>query len=300
MVKVCQEWYPKGYHPKQLSDGFYFHEGLKKQIDYLLKNVKNDWDFTIIISGEGEVRVGKSVLAMQIAAYWTYQIEKIYGIKVPFSIEKNFVLDGKNLIKKGNELGQKGKYAALIFDEAGADLEGAKAMRASTQAVKDYLRECGQYNMLTILVIPEFFDLPKGVALNRSIFMVNVYYLSDQEGNFLRGYFKFYSRPNKKYLYLNGKKNLDYKAWKYDFYGNFINFYPIDEKEYRRLKAATLKKRDYMSVDKKLMGRNFSWWMLVKEFDVSMTDLAKRLTDFGVYTAQQTISDALRGIEFDE
>jgi hypothetical protein len=86
-------------------------------------------------------------------------------------------------------------------------------MKQTTQAVRDYLRECGQYNMLNILVLPEFFDLPKGIALSRSIAMINVYWLPDKDGNFQRGFFKFYNKPDKKKLYLLGKKDLDYSIW---------------------------------------------------------------------------------------
>lgn len=247
MVKVCEEWFPKGSFPYQSSDGFYMHEVLKMQIDYFIQNVVKDWDFTIIISGEGEVRVGKSVLAMQIGCYWTYMMEKIYGFKCPFDVKNNFVFKGAELIKRGNILGTNYPYSCLIFDEAGADLESTKTMKATTQAVRDYLRECGQYNMLNLLVLPEYFDLPKGIAISRSACLINVYYLVDQDGFFDRGYFKFYSRPLKKYLYLNGKKYLDYDAGKYDFYGNFKNIYTVDQEEYRTAKKIALKQRENIS-----------------------------------------------------
>ena len=69
MVRVCEKWFPKGHYKRQKQDGFYMDDLLKAQIDVLLKNIGNDWDFTIIITGGGEVRVGKSVLAMQIGSY---------------------------------------------------------------------------------------------------------------------------------------------------------------------------------------------------------------------------------------
>jgi len=244
MVKVCELEYPKGYSKYQKSSGFAMNPILKQQLDIYLKNIKNDWDFTIIIAGEGEVRVGKSVLAMQIAAYWCNQIKELYGVDVPFDLKQNYVFNGVDLIKKGNELGQKYPYSPLIFDEAGADLEGIKAMSKTTKAVKDFFRECGQYNLLNILVIPEYFDLPKGIALSRSSCMINVYWLGTDEGIMKRGYFKFYSRPNKKRLYLYGKKDLNYNAWKQDFYGTFDNFYPLNEKEYRKMKKVALKTRE--------------------------------------------------------
>lgn len=251
MVRVCQKEIPleivRKQKPKAKYPGFRMHPGLKQQIDIYLKNIKNDWDFVIIISGEGEVRVGKSFLASQIAKYWQSEIKRIYGKDVPFNLKQNYVFNGDKLISKGNKLGTNHPNSPLIFDEAGADLEGRKSARRTTQNVMDFLRECGQYNMLTILILPEFFDLPKGVAISRSNCLINSYWLGDREGNMNRGYFKFYSRPNKKYLYIKGKKELDYNAWKQDFFGDFDNLFTLDLDEYKELKRKALKKREKIS-----------------------------------------------------
>ena len=126
-------------------------------------------------------------------------MKELYNIDLPFSVKENMVLDGKRLIEIGNQLGQNHNYAPLIFDEAGADLEGRKIMQTSTQNVLDFYRECGQYNLLNILVLPEFFDLPKGIALSRSICLIDVYYVANEEDIFERGFFKFFSRRNKKF-----------------------------------------------------------------------------------------------------
>lgn len=298
-VRVCVDLFKAG--KKNLKkDGFAMHAMLKQQIDYYLKNVTRDWDFTILVCGEGEVRVGKSFLACQIGQYWTSEIKRLYGITVPFNLKQNYVFDGKDLIKKGNDLGAKHKYSVLVFDEAGADLEGTKSMLATTRAVKDYLRECGQYNMLTILVLPEFFDLPKGIALSRSDCMVNVYYIPDEEGYFNRGYFKFYNRPHKKNLYLNGKKTLNYNAWKQNFYGDFPNFFPLELEEYKQTKMKALKKRESTTVDKRMLQRNVAWYILYKEFDMTLTEIARRTTNMGAYTIKQTITEALKGVLMSE
>lgn len=247
MAKVCEEWFPMGSYHNQRSPGFYMNDNLKQTIDLWVKNVKNDWDFVIIISGQGTVRVGKSVLAQQIAAYWSYAIWKAYGIEVPFEIKDNIVFQGVDLIRQGNKIGQKSKYGCLIFDEAGADLEGVKAMKKTTQNVKDFFRECGQYNMLNILCLPEFFDLPKGLATNRSNCLLDCYVTVDENDMWERGKFNFYSAPSKKKLYRYGKKDGDYSATKCDFYGDWDNIYVLDEKEYKQLKIEALKKREVLS-----------------------------------------------------
>jgi len=294
MVRVCEDIFPKGFSYNR-KDGFYMEDVLKSQIDILLKNITNDWDFTILITGGGEVRVGKSVLAMQIAAYWTHMIKKLYGYKVPFNVKTNFVFDGKKLIERGNELGKKYPYSSLVYDEAGADLEGKKVMQTVTQDVLDFFRECGQYNLLNIIVLPEFFDLPKGIALSRSIFLLDVSYIADDNGIFQRGYFNFYSRPNKKKLYLIGKRELDYKAYHYDFHGRFYHFYPINEQEYRDLKQEALVKRENKRRSKFQLQRDACWYLLADEIGWSQQTVAKRMEQLtGIFVAQQTISDGVK------
>ena len=236
-----------GSYKGQRSPGFYMDDTLKANLDVLLKNITKDWDFVVVISGGGRVRLGKSTIALQIGAYWTQQIKELYGLEVPFNVKDNIVFNGSELIKHGNKLGTKHKHSCLVFDEAGADLEGIKAMKKTTQAVKDYLRECGQYNMLTILVLPEYFDLPKGVALSRCDFLINCYTSVTDDDLIERGYFNFYSRPNKKYLYLKGKKDLNYNSYPEDWSGTWENFYPVDEKEYRSAKVKALKSRENVS-----------------------------------------------------
>ena len=293
MVRVCEDKYPKGFSYNR-ENGFYMEENLKSQLDILLKNITHDWDFTIIITGGGQVRVGKSLLAMQVASYWSYIMEKVYNKKTIFNLNTNFIFDGKRLIEIGNKLGKKAPFSCLIYDEAGADLEGRKVMTSMTQQVLDYYRECGQYNLLNILVMPEYFDLPKGLALSRSIFLLDVYCLSDEEGLFKRGYFNFYSRPNKKKLYLKGKKELNYKAYRYDFHGRFYNFYPVSEKEYRRLKQEALMKRESKRRNKFQLQRDACWYLFNREIGWAQAEIGKRMEQLtGIFVAQATINDGL-------
>lgn len=238
MTYVCKEWFPNKEHPEK--SGFFMDDYLKRELDIYLRNVTHDWDFTILISGQGEMRVGKSLVGLQICAYWTYQIEKLYGIKVPFNIKENLVLNGNELMKKGIALGEKYKYATLDYDEAADDLESTKVMKGSTQMIKDYLRKAAQFNMLNIIIQSEFFEVPKPIAISRSCCLIDVYYNISETGYFERGHYNFYSRRGKKKLYLLGKKMLDYSCVKPDFKGVFVNFYPVNEQEYRKEKRDAL------------------------------------------------------------
>jgi hypothetical protein len=270
-----------GSYKGQRSPGFYMHNTLKQTLDLWVKNVKNDWDFVIIISGQGTVRVGKSVLAQQIAAYWCYAIEKKYGVEVPFTVEDNIVFHGHELIKKGNKLGVKNKFNCLIFDEAGADLEGVKAMKKTTQNVKDFFRECGQYNMLNILCLPEFFDLPKGIATNRSNALIDCYVTVGDDDIWQRGQFNFFSAPNKKKLYRLGKKELNYQAVKPDFFGDWDNVYTIDEKEYKQMKIKALKTREVVGRVEEARIRYLKGALLTltQDFELTYREIARRIAD---------------------
>jgi len=274
MARVCELWFPKGSVDNQKKAGFYMDDMLKKQLDIMIKNVVNDWDFTLVISAGGEVRVGKSLLAMQIAAYWSYAMWTEHKKKVLFNVD-NFVLLADDLIAKGNEMGKTAHYCALVYDEAGEALEGTKSMSTQTRQVTDYLRECGQYNFLNILVLPEFFALPRGIALTRSIALIDVSYTADENGEFQRGYFKFYSRKAKKKLYLNGKKFLNYHAAAHNFQGRFYKFYPIDEKRYREKKVEALQAREVKNINKEKTLLYVLVHYLATKYKVSPKDIAE-------------------------
>jgi len=294
-MRVCEDWFPKGTKKNQRKDGFEMDDNLAYQIKIAAQNVRNDWDFTIMITGGGEVRVGKSVLGLQVAVYWTWLIEKLHGIKVPFEIRNNLVFQWDKLIEKGNDLGEKSKYCALQYDEAGETMQGTKTMTRELQAVRDYLRECGQYNFLNILVMPEYFDLPKGIAVTRSIFLLDVYYVANQEGMFERGFFKFYSRKNKKQLYLLGKRELNYNAYRFNFQGRFPNFYPVDEEEYRKQKQVALRSRDSNKKDKQLEMRDAAWTLLNKKFGMTQQEIADKMIEFTKQNlSREVISYALK------
>ena len=303
MAKVCEDWFPKGSYKGQRSPGFYMNDNLKQTIDLWVKNVVNDWDFVIIISGQGSVRVGKSMLAQHIACYWTYAIWKAYGVEVPFTVEDNIVFHGTDLIRKGNKIGQKHKYGCLIFDEAGADLEGVKSMKKSTQNVKDFFRECGQYNMLNILCLPEFFDLPKGIATNRSNCLIDCYVTVDDNDMWQRGKFNFFSAPAKKKLYKYGKKEGDYSASKCDFYGDWDNVYVLPEEQYKKLKIEALKTREVVGRVEEARIRYLAGALLVltRDFELTHREIARRISEKKKFSAHHAyIGKILTGESPDE
>lgn len=206
---------------------------LKNNLDTAIHNAPQDWDFMFIISGSGMVRVGKTMLAQQIGYYWAHS----FGL--PFSME-NVVFSGKDLIETSKRLG---KHAVIIYDEAREDMESSKFMRFMAQNLRDYFSVCGMYNQLFLIVIPDFFELPRNIAVTRSDALINVFRKSEEvkkdDGKVLqyeRGWYEFYNKHKKRMLYLKGKKFGDYSAWKYDFYGEYRKFWVLDRDVYDKRK----------------------------------------------------------------
>lgn len=295
MTRVCREWFPE-------TDGFYMDDQLKLQLDVMVKNIVRDWDFTILISGQGEMRVGKSLLGLQIGIYWTYELLKRHKIDVPFNVQENVVFNGIDIVRKGMALGKKYKYAVLDYDEAADDMEGAKVMKGSAQRVKDYLRKAAQFNMLNIIIQSEFFEVPKYLAISRANCLIDVTYTADANGRFKRGYGRFFSRRTKKKLYLVGKKMLDYNAIKPDFKFTFPNFYPLDEKEYREGKRESLMKWDKMTA---MEERRTAWLTAMLKYVYEQGKTHREIEEIIVERSKipisyRTVGNFLAGEKVDE
>lgn len=229
MVMVCVEDFPE-------TGGFSMDNYLKENMDILADSIVNDFDFIILISGRGMTRVGKSIIGSQIGYYLTSRVNALHKKNVTFTT-KNYSFRGDHLIKNGKTMP---KFSCLVYDEAGSDLQARKVMHSTTQALLDYIRECGQQNQFLICILPDFFDLPKGIALTRSVCLIDV----DFKEKFNRGKYRFYGRRAKKMLYLKGKKYLDYDAQGPDFFGTFPDFLTVDEKEYKQMKLDALMGRE--------------------------------------------------------
>lgn len=234
--------------------GYWMDPYLKVALDSLCYNVQDDWDGVVIVSGDGMVRIGKSMHTDQMAYYclWKLNHDKPNWLE----LRKEYIdcettlFSGAELITKGKKHSKNGVFK---YDEARGELDTKKVLQEITITLMDYFNECGKFNHIVFLVIPEFFDLPKGLATNRSEFLINVYRkkkpikLGDgsQVVKLERGFFEFYSREAKKRLYIIGKKNFnDYRASKYDFFGEFRPFWIVDRDKY------DTKKDIYLARDK--------------------------------------------------
>ncbi len=249
----------------RIATEYYMDGYLKSNLDILKKANKKDWDFVILISGSGVPRVGKSVLAQQVG----YYLDNSFNNWNMCLSADEFQRKSKSLIKTNK------KGVALVYDEAKFGLDARRAMETVTKTLLDFFAECGQLNAYLILVLPEFFDLKKEICLNRSVCLINCYY----KGEFQRGYFEFYGRKQKKFLYIRGKEYYNYHVVRADFNGRFTDFYTINEKDYRKKKSEALitgqaSRSGATSSALRKQRNNIIRWMFVN-IDMSVKQIAE-------------------------
>lgn len=224
-MKILESKYPMGSIKGQRSAGRYIDQTLHENIDILAKNIVKDMTFMGVASSSTlEVRTGKSTLMQQIAEDYTDLVNQHHGLNLKFTID-NICWRPKELIEKAFKLP---KYSCIVLDE----WEDSSYFSELSSALRKFFRKCGQLNLFIIVIIPNFFQLPLGYAVSRSVFFIDVKF----QGEFERGYFSFYNFQRKKELYIKGKKFHDYHVVQANFIGRFVNGYSIDEEIYRAAK----------------------------------------------------------------
>ncbi len=241
---------------KEVTKGgltFKIHAALSENIDIITHNQKRDWDFKLAISGDGMTRTGKSTVAALICAYADETFVKNW--------KERIIFDGGELIKTAYRV-PKGSW--LMYDEAREGLDSRKQMERYTKNLLDFFSQCGNLNHGIVIVLPEFFELPKSIAINQTIALINCY----ARHGFNRGYFDFFNRKDKRYLFIKGQKYLDYKAQSPSFKGTFNNWFPVNKAEYEALKNETLKaiqkKENYSDVKEKQQTEKVRVKILIK------------------------------------
>jgi hypothetical protein len=256
-------WQDSWYRPSK-SQGSYekkdylrIHKNTAFMLDTIVFNIKNDWDFVILITGDRTVRVSKSVLGMTIAAYLAYSINKMGQknnndkLKSSFNVEDVY-FDSKEMMEAAFK---KEKYSINVYDEGREGLAASKRMRNVQQDLLDFFAESGQLNQIFIIILPDFFGLTEEIAVPRSEILFNVFRNQERREidmygdgikrpivEYLRGNFDFYNRKNKKLLHDIYKKTnrKNYHSIKHNFMGDFVDQYPFDPNLYKDRKRGAL------------------------------------------------------------
>ncbi len=288
---------------------WYIHKTLAYELDSCIYNIKKDWDYLILVSGDRMVRVGKSVFAMAVCAYLAYGMARKKLNPDAFNIN-NVFFDNKVLVEEAQKRAQ---YSVILYDEAREGLASSKSMKSFQEDLIDFFNECGQLNHIFIIVIPDFFELKETIAVGRSEFLLNVY---RQESEVMRdvyntgektpitvlkrGKYEFYSRPKKANLYDKAKslRRKWYGLVKHDFDGDFSDQYPVGEEEYKVKKRKALSRfneRHKEQKEKRISPvlKNFSRALmdLREETGTTYLELAER---YGV--SETYFNKALRNI----
>lgn len=220
-MKYALDKYPKGSYKGQRDDGRYIDGYLLENIKALARNIVNDMTFLgVVYSSTLEVGTGKSVFAQHFAEAYLDQVKQIHGIDNSLTID-NVVFRPKDLIERSFKIP---KYSVIILDE----WEDAHYWSELAVSLRDFFRKCRQLNLLMLIIIPNFFQLPSSYAINRSVFAVDVKF----EGEFQRGFFSFYNYERKKELYVKGKKFMNYHCVDANFSGRFLDGYPVGREVY--------------------------------------------------------------------
>ncbi len=280
------------------------HEGYSMD-GYLVENLqhipaflKKDFDCVGIVSGRGKVRTGKSTIAVQVGYFCAWSIaggvmdlrrdtetgKFLYNhriIKTPtkpinFSL-KNLAFAPEDLMRLGRTLP---KNSVIIYDEGRTGLDAKTTMTSLNRMLEDFFQECGVFNHVILIVLPDFFKLHSDYAVSRSYFLIDV--LLDE--NFNRGYFNFYNEQQKDFLYNHGKKKLGiiakYTAGYPSFSGNFSSWFPFEKKKYDLLKRLALKKKELSARRTKIKEQRDALMSMYKdETHDTLVGVAKKMSE---------------------
>lgn len=221
---------------------------------------------------DGKERTGKSVFAIQQAAY----LDENFNINNVVFTPDEFI----TAIKKAK------KGQAIVYDEAFFGLSSRSAIGKINKMIVRCLMEVGQKNLVIFLVMPSFFELDKYAAIHRAEVLFHVH--RDKEGK--RGIVRVYNKGLLQKLYAIGKKHHSYDFPKSFFSLRFFNQYPIDEQKYRDKKSASLwEEKKTPAEDANEIARSFIRWTLNKCY--SQDEIGEKT---GV--TQQTIWKSVRKV----
>jgi len=271
--------------------GFYMDRWKKENLDGIPKFIAKDWDVVGVVSGSGLVRIGKSREAIQIGLYIAWLIaggeviadENGNAIKtITPKKDINFTLD--NIVFSPEELMEKARKfpmnSVFVYDEGRSGLDSKRAMESINKGMEDFFQECGVYNHVIIIVLPDFFKLHYDYAVTRSMFLIDVSVNQKWE----RGYFEFYNRNQKEWLFNLGRKKMGvkgkYGAAKGNFRGRFTSWFPFDEKEYDRRKKEALEKKEITRYQKKYKRqRDAALYLYKKKTKFKNAEIAEEMSE---------------------
>lgn len=258
MIVTDFKWENKGGDLKQ---GFYMDGLLAQNLHPVPKYLDKNFDMIGLITQGGSVGGGKSTLATSIGLYLSWLIA---GGEMDMSVDsdgklinqgkilkhptkplnfslKNFCygFDGdEGLMEKAHSFPRK---SVFVIDEGRRGTDSIATASRLNRQISEFWDESRQYSHVYLIVCPDYFKITPDLACERSMFLINVH-LSD---NFDRGFFKYYNKIQKDFLYSYGKKKVGsiakYGAGYDTFAGRFTKFFPFNMDIYLKMKRDALR-----------------------------------------------------------
>lgn len=269
----------KIHHQETQKGKFYISPILTKELEKIRTLVlKKDRDWVGVVDGdEGS---GKSVLAMQVCK----TLDPSFDLnRIVYNAD-----DFTNKIKKAK------KGQAILMDEGYSAANARASLSEVNRALVALATEMRQKNLFVIICIPSFFDLDKYFAIHRSRALFHVYFNASGE----RGQFIVYPKTAKKLLFLYGKKTYSYAKPRSPYPAmRFLNYYPVDETQYRELKAMAFQKRTASNRAKMwLLQRDAFIKELYFRFNITQEEISKIPSKYDAKSlSQQAIAKVLLG-----
>jgi hypothetical protein len=251
-------------HPEK---SYYMELALYDNLKPLKKRIEKDSDVLFFVVGKpGD---GKDTIAQQVLYFldndfnmnsikWSFEEYVKYSIGL-FNqcADCKTKWDDDKCYGRGHHRLSRAK--SIMHSEGRESLSGLSLLTKRTRGFMDWLYENRQANMYQAVLVGDFFDLPRAIVNSRGLFMIYVH----EEGEFDKGYFKFYAADKMKKLYNKGKKYRDMSASAYDFRGRFNKFYTVGEEVYRKIKGQHLKPKRYIieEKDSELTQKEWLFWL---------------------------------------
>jgi hypothetical protein len=275
MVKVIYdkkvgEWIRLPKYSKQ--EGSIYLDGFLWKTFIDAKEVMKKRDVDLPIAVTGYPGTGKSTLTTQLASLCD-----------PTFNEYRMAQSAEDFIKgiKEAEPGQ-----AWALDESYADLNSAEIRRETGRALLNVLNIIRQKRLYIFILLPNYFDLAKNIALFRTRWLLHCY--AEHFGDV--GKVCAFDRNTKHQLYVKGKRFEDYNCVKADFYGTFTKTIPpnFNWENYLKIKAKGLKNVYSKKEDTKkvYLQRNIAVKFMVNELKIEkkkvleMMDMKKNLLNY--------------------